>query len=404
MNMLQQKASPPTTSGPPPWTDVGRHAVFPEGTHDEAARFSFLAQLNHFIQTEVFPGNRVLWEAKVRPLFVAEHGREPLTRHEIAPWMSREPYYQTWGSLRRNLMEMRQENGRAMVLRQLNDLVEKTRALNAGSERLQLNPTVAMPDYLTERDIHCMPGNYNAELMLEDVSPAANYDAGTFVITAGITGRYNDGGGRAIAAWLQKHQPNMRPQRILDIGCGLGLNTLPIAKQYAQAEVYAIDVAAPMLRYAHARAKSLGVDRIVWAQANAEALEFPDGFFDLVLATTFWHETSSVAVQRILKEIKRVLKPGALHLSLEQPTYRGMSPYEAFIRDWDGPNNNEPFWGGFHDLNVIDEMVHAGFDRLRCFETQFQGQIEKEFADDSGMDQGKDFGRGGSWYGFGAWA
>lgn len=394
--------SSPRPGGPPPWSGVGRHGAFPEGTHDEAARFSFLAQLNHFIQTEVFPGNRELWEKKVRPAFLRERGGPPADRHEIAPWMRRELYYQTWGSLRRNLMEMRQENGRSLVLRQLDELVERTRRLNANSDRLSLDPSLPLPDYLTRRDIHCMPGGYHTELVPDDVAPAANYDAGTYVITAGITGRFNDGGGRAIVGWLERNAPGLRPRRILDIGCGLGLNTVPIARHFPEAEVHAIDAAAPMLRYAHARAKSLGVDRIHWRQADAEAPGFEDGSFDLVLATTFWHETSMEAVGRIMRQIRRLLRSGGLHLSLEQPTYRGMDPFEAFIRDWDGSNNNEPFWGGFHDLDAIEELAKAGFERARCFETRYEGQIEADFASDQGMDQGRDFGRGGSWYGFGA--
>ncbi len=390
--------------GPPPWTDVGRHAMFPEGTHDEAARFSYLAQLNQFIQTEVFPGNRIAWEQRVRPAFVAEHGREPRSRQEIAPWMQREIYYQTWGSLRRNLMEMRQENGRAIVLRQLDELIERARRLNEGSPRLKLRPGLEIPEYLSRADIHCMPGSYQAELRPDDVAPAANYDAGTYVITAGLTGRFNDGGGRAIAAWLSKSAPDLRPARVLDIGCGLGLNTLPLARAYPEADVHAIDVAAPMLRYAHARATSLGVTNVCWEQMNAESMDFADGGFDLVVAATFWHETSADAFRRMLREIRRVLAPGGLHLSLEQPPYRGMSPYEAFIRDWDGPNNTEPFWGGLHELNALDEMAAAGFARERCFETRYEGQMEEDFASGGAMDQGKDFGRGGSWYGFGACA
>jgi hypothetical protein len=49
-------------------------------------------------------------------------------------------------------------------------------------------------------------------------------------------------------------------------------------------------------------------------------------------------------------------------------------------------------------------MVRAGFERERCFETEFVGQLAPELASESGMDQGRDFGRGGTWYGFGAWA
>jgi len=146
------------------------------------------------------------------------------------------------------------------------------------------------------------------------------------------------------------------------------------------------------------------VTNVRFVQQNAEALDFPDGSFDLVTTAMFLHETSPEAFPRILEEIRRVLAPSGLHLSLEQPSYRGMPAYDAFIRDWDGQHNNEPFWGALHEMNMVDEMVRAGFARERCFETQFLGQIAAEFAADSGMDQGRDFGRGGSWYGFGSWA
>jgi ubiquinone/menaquinone biosynthesis C-methylase UbiE len=383
---------------------VTRHAVFPEGNHDEAARFSFLAQLNHCIQTKVFPGNRAAWEKRVRPRFLAEQGREPTDRQEIAPYMERDLHYQTWSSLRRNLMEMRHENGRALVLRQLADLNARARALNAQSPRLELDPELGMPSYLTARDIHCMPGGYHTELQADDISAAANYDAGTYVVTAGMLGPLNDGAGRSIVAWFREHQPQFSPRRILDIGCGMGLNALPLAKAFPQAEVIALDAAAPLLRYGHARAVSLGVNNVRFVQQDAEQLAFPEASFDLVTTAMFWHETSAEALPRILAEVRRVLAPAGLHLSLEQPTYRGMPAYDAFIRDWDGANNNEPFWGALHEMNMVDEMVRAGFERERCFETEFVGQLAPELASESGMDQGRDFGRGGTWYGFGAWA
>ncbi len=104
-----------------------------------------------------------------------------------------------------------------------------------------------------------------------------------------------------------------------------------------------------------------------------------------------------------MKELRRVMAPGGLTLSLEQPPFRGMDPYDAFIRDWDSHNNNEPFWTTFHDMNMIDEMERAGFARADTFETQFPAVLESAFAGETKMDKGKDFGRGAGWYGFGAW-
>jgi hypothetical protein len=257
---------------PPPWTDVARHGVFPEGTHDEASRFNFLASLNQHIATAVFPGNRLAYETRVKPAFEAEQGRAPRTRQEVRKAMSGDGYYQFWSSLRRNYMEMRQENGRAMVLRQIDSLIDKANALNEGAPTLALDPTVAMPRYLTAVDIHCMPGGYHTEIKDGDVSGPANYDTGIFATTGGLLGRHNDGGGRALAAWLAANLPDFRPRKILDLGAGLGHNTVPLALRFPDAEIWAVDAAAPMLRYGHARAKSMGVDTIHFVQMDVERL------------------------------------------------------------------------------------------------------------------------------------
>jgi SAM-dependent methyltransferase len=385
---------------PPPWTDVGRHGMFPEGKHDEAARFNFLASFNQHLATSVFPGNRLAYETRVEPAFVAEHGRRPETRQEVRKAMGRDNFYQFWSALRRSYMEMRQENGRAMVLRQADALIDKAKGYNDGASTLELHPEIEMPRYVSAVDIHCMPGGYHSEIKPDDVTAAANYDTGIFATTGGLLGRFNDGGGRAIKAWLERNQPDFRPRRILDLGAGLGHNVLPLAQAFPEAEVIAIDTAAPMLRYGHARAKSMGVENVRFVQMDAEDLSFDDDSFDLIVTAQFWHETSVTALRRIMTQLYAKLAPGGLTLSLEQPPYRGMEPYEAFIRDWDSHNNNEPFWTTLHDMNMVEEMVRAGFARADIFETSFPPVLEEGYA---GEAQGKDFGRGAGWYGFGGW-
>jgi SAM-dependent methyltransferase len=388
---------------PPPWTDVARHGVFPEGKHDEIARFNFLASFNQHLATSVFPGNRVAYDTRVEPTFVAQHGRKPQTRQEVRKAMGRDGFYRFWSGLRRSYMEMRQENGRTMVLRQLDSLIDKARALNAGEPTLVLDPNVAVPRYVSAVDIHCMPGCYHSEIAEDDVAAAANYDSGLFATTGGLLGRYNDGGGRALADWLDRNLPDFEPRRILDIGTGIGHNILPLAQKFSDAEIWAIDTAAPMLRYGHARAKSMGIRNVHFVQMDGEHITLPDDSFDLITTAQFWHETSTVALRRIMRQIHAKLAPGGVTLSLEQPPFRGMEPYEAFIRDWDSHNNNEPFWTTLHDMNMVDEMEAAGFARDQVFETRFPPVIEADFAGATATIKGKDFGRGAGWYGFGGW-
>jgi len=387
---------------PPSWQHVGRHALFPESTLDDTARFDFLANMNGYLATRLGPKVKLAYEQRVRPAFEKEKGHAPQSRHEVRKAMAGDPVYQTWSALRRNTMEMRQQAGRGLVLRQLDALVEKARALNAGDDGLQLDPAVQVPRYASAVDIHCMPGGYHTELVADDVSAAANYDCGIFATTGGMLGRYNDGGGQALAQWLKEEHPQFRPRRILDIGCTCGHNVVPLAQAFPEAEVIAVDVAAPMLRYGHARARALGVNNIVFRQANGEALDYPDGHFDLITTAMFWHESSATAMPRKLREINRLLAPGGLTAHLEQPQYHGMDVYEQFVRDWDTYNNNEPFWGVMHEYDLRRMMAAAGFDPERYFETRVRGVVDRDIFPVASA-QGEDHGRAALWTMFGAW-
>ena len=387
---------------PPSWQHVGRHDMFPESAHDDVARFDFLANLNGYLSTRLAPKVQEAYRQRVRPAFEKAAGRSPETRHEVRKAMAADPTYQTWSALRRSSMEMRQQAGRGLVLRQIDALVDKARQFNDSHEGLELDPAVDVPRYASAVDIHCMPGGYHTELVADDVSAAANYDAGIFATTGGMLGRYNDGGGQALARWLKDEHPGFRPRRILDIGCTVGHNSVPLAQAFPDADVVAVDVAAPMLRYGHARARALGVDNIRFRQANGEDLGYPDGHFDLVMTSMFWHETSARTMPHMLAEIERMLAPGGLTVHLEQPQYHGMDPYEQFIRDWDTYNNNEPFWGVMHEYDLRDMMVRAGFDPARYFETRVRGVVDRSIFPEAG-DSGEDYGRAALWTMFGAW-
>jgi SAM-dependent methyltransferase len=392
--------SSPRIDCAPPFTDAGQHAMSPQAGHDDVARFNFLANFNKYMSSTVVGGNAVAYRARARPRWEAAHGQAPRDRREIRDAMSSDPYYQMWSSLRRSAMEMRQQAGRSLVLRQAEALRDRARALNAGAATLQLDPALEVPRYQSAIDNHCMPGSYFAEYLDDDVCAAANYDAGMFATTTGLFGRFLDGAGRGVVDWLARRRPGWRPRRILDLGCGLGHNTVPLARAFPQAEVTAIDLAAPMLRYGHARAAGMGVHNIRFMQGNVETLPFPDGHFDFVYSTMFFHETSHGALRRILRETDRVLAPGGLHLHLEQPPYRGMDEFEKFLRDWDCYNNNEPFWTTLHDTHMPTLLGELGFRGDQPFETEIHAIVEDEMPKVAG--EVEDFGRGGMWYAFGS--
>ncbi|MDT7935024.1 MAG: class I SAM-dependent methyltransferase [Sphingomonadaceae bacterium] len=389
----------------PPYTAVARHAVFPEPSHDEAARFDFLANFNKYLSATIGQGNKRAFDTRVLPQFVAEHGREPKDRHEIRRAMNRDPWHRFWSACKRNSMEMRQVNGRQMVLRQLDELDAKARQFNEGRETLRLDPAVQTPRYQAAVDIHCMPGSYHGQERPGDVSAGANYDCGIFATTAGGLGALSDGGGQALVEWIRRERPGWQPRRILDLGATVGHNIVPVALAFPEAEVIAVDTAAPVLRYGHARAQALGCRNLTFLQANAEDLRrFPDGHFDWVQTTMFLHELSGTALPRIIREGFRVLASGGLMFHLEQPQYSDAMPlYEQFIRDWDAFNNNEPFWSAMHALDLKAIMIDAGFRPEDLFVTGVRAVVDTSIFPQQAQDAAEDHGRAAVWNAYGAW-
>ncbi len=385
----------------PVWNKIAKHAMLPDTTHDERARYNFLSNLNKHL-AHVAQGTKTAYETRVAPRFKKEHGRDIKNRTELKAAIEQDPHYQIWSSLRRSTMEMRQQAGRSIVLRQAEELKDKAEELNKGKSTLVLNPEVKVPEYLLAVDNHLMPGSYHTELFEGDVSPAANYDSGIFVTTAGLIGRFSDGGGKAITTWVRKNHPDFKPKRILDIGCGMGHNVLPIAKAFPDAGVIAIDTGVPMLRYGHARAMDLGYKNVTFMQMDASNTPFEDESFDWIQSTMFLHETGGKSIYNIMKEVYRLLKPGGLTLHIEQPQYTDdMSEYEKFMRDWDALNNSEPYWSKMHDIDPAELMVSSGFKKEDFM--QIGAKAENDLVEGGeNAEEPEDFGRSPIWNVFGA--
>jgi SAM-dependent methyltransferase len=390
--------------GPPDYRKVGRHGVFPEMSHDEIERLNVLAQLNRHLSTRVIPGVKQAWETRALPAFERANGRAPEDRHEVRKALLKDPAFQTWSALRRLTMEQRQQAGRWTTLRQAEELAAKAAALNAKHDRLELDPSLPIPRYVSAVDHHCMPGSYHVERFEGDVSGGANYDHGGFATTGGLLGRFSDGGGQAVVRWVQRRLPDFKPRRILDIGATVGHSALPIAQAFPDAEVVAIDVGGPMLRYAAARAASLGVENIRFVQADgADLPRFADESFDWVQTTMFLHELSLASMKAIFAESRRVLAPGGVVLHVEQPQYAPTMPlFEQAMRDWDAFYNNEPFWSTLHEIDLDARMVEAGFATGELIHDGVTAVVDREVFPDAADDDSEDYGRKAAWRVIGA--
>ncbi len=100
----------------------------------------------------------------------------------------------------------------------------------------------------------------------------------------------------------------MRPGRVLDLGCGGG-HVSYRAAGFAE-EVIACDVTPAMVAAVAATAAERGITNIRGVVGAAEALPFADAYFDAVLCRFTAHHWADLAAG--LAEARRVAKPGAL--------------------------------------------------------------------------------------------
>jgi SAM-dependent methyltransferase len=339
----------------------GSHAMLPEATHDEAARQEFTKSLKQFIQQGLLPGLTPVYKGRVIKGFEKEHGREPKDRREIRSGMVKDPYFQHYAAANRIAQELLWESANISIDRQLPELIEKAKALSAKSpSKLDLPKDFETPHYVTALDIHCMPGGYATEVTEDDVSVGVLYDRGVYLYAMGYMGPLNDDMGRSVCNYVKRKLNGFCPKRILDLGCTVGHATLPFKELFPHAEVWGVDVAAPQVRYAHARAAALGLD-VNFAQMNAEKTSFPDGHFDLIVSHILLHETSGKAMPNIFKECSRLLAPGGYMIHADLPPFDLMDPFTQFILDNETWYNNEPFWGAMREMDQVKLAKESGF-------------------------------------------
>lgn len=115
---------------------------------------------------------------------------------------------------------------------------------------------------------------------------------------------------QSIQQWMATNCPDAVA---LDYCCGLGVSTLELAKHGAF--VHAIDISDDELRTAAKSAEAAGFgDRTKFHEMDAENLDFPDNFFDVILCSGVLHHLD---VDKAYPQLARVLKPSGQILCVE---------------------------------------------------------------------------------------
>jgi SAM-dependent methyltransferase len=341
------------------------HAILSHPSADECGREMFLAAMRRFLISDLYDGNKVAYNQRQVPAFMAAHKRLPQTYYEVKAIMKEDPFYRAFSLLNRATQELLWDSVGESVERQLPDLVRQFKSVSTAGGSLTLNPDFKLPDYATSVDIHVMPGSFHTELGPDDVYAGAVYDRGVYIYAYGGLGPKNDALGQGLVGFIRGRFPDLRPKRVLDLGCGAGMSTTPLYEAFPDAEIHAIDIAAPMLRYGHARSEAMGIP-IHYAQQNAGATTFADGSFDLVVSNLLLHEIPQKLTKEVVAECHRLLAPGGVMVHNDLvgwPT----DPFQEFMAEWNSHHNNEVFERGSGTLDWRAACEAAGFESEGIF-------------------------------------
>lgn len=278
----------------------------------------------------------------------------------IAPLVHALPTYPWFSFLERGSQKM--------LWRAVEAAVDQAGAANLDAiapATLTLDPSLQLPRWYTDWDIHLQPGGvWSAD------RAAAVYELGAKLVMLGDNDDY-----RFHHLFTETALPRQPYQRIVDLGCGFGKSTWPLKKSFPLAEVIGLDLAAPCLRLAahHAGRQKLAID---FRQADASRTNLEAHSVDLVTSTMLVHEIPIDVLPAVFVEAARVLRPGGvlrfLDFQLTGDAFRNLAMLEHGVR------NNEPYMPPMMLADLTAMAREAGLINVRwtAFDERAQGRLD----------------------------
>ncbi len=163
---------------------------------------------------------------------------------------------------------------------------------------------------------------------------------------------------RELAEYIPK---GLKPQSVVDAGCGTGFLTGLLLERFPQAEIFCFDIALPMVERVRERFKR----RVVLFNADCEALPLESKGFDLVASnlTYQWMPEPLCA----FREVARVLKEGGYFVfsTLGSATFEELKASVEKAMAIAGRDGLPPFME-FREVKEIEHRLErAGFREVR---------------------------------------
>jgi ubiquinone/menaquinone biosynthesis C-methylase UbiE len=319
---------------------------------DVESRGEFLMQLSIWNSAELYRAAEQRARAILETNGIAWNA--PVSMERAVALFSSDPVLAAWAKTQSTHQSVKYRLLQTDLHRRADQYLSELDASDrVGPGSLELNTKLAIPEYC-RREIHTMPGGYLGD-------PLAGYMYRYGVEWGVLHGRdsqdeYHNGLASAVPL-----PTDGRVRRVLDLGTSLGQLATSMKARFPEAEVHGIDVAAPMLRYAHMKAVGMGAD-VHFSQQLAESLQYPDNHFDVVTAFILFHEVRGEQTKQVLREVSRVLRPGGIFHPVDfytagSPPSTAMEQWTAF---WNHRWNHEDWMMEYAALDFAGEMTNAG--------------------------------------------
>ncbi len=139
---------------------------------------------------------------------------------------------------------------------------------------------------------------------------------------------------------------NLKPKRIIDLGCGTGNLSEGVINQYPDAELIAVDLSTSILQEAKIRLKNYS--NINYLNENFNTLAFEAGSVDLIVSSIALHHLTDFEKQKLLKKMYSWLSPNGVLIFGDQFAGSTAARYQQHMNNWkqssEGKNVPDSEW------------------------------------------------------------
>lgn len=210
--------------------------------------------------------------------------------------------------------------------------------------------TKDLPDYYT-RNFHHQTDGYLSE------ESAQLYDQQVEMLFRGT----GDPMRRIILEPMREHFERDQRFRVIEVSCGTGVSTYPLAKTFEDARITATDISEDYI--SHSKKAYANLKNVSFRAEKAEDLNAKDNSYDAWCSTYMFHELPKEVRINVLNEAYRVLKPGG-HIYIVDSIQEGDNQVFEGLLDSFPQNFHEPFYKNYIQHPMENLVKEAGFEEI----------------------------------------